>query len=165
MADQPSTATPPAQPVFSIEKVYVKDMSLEVPNAPQVFVENAQPQVDVELGTQHAQMADGLFESTLTITVTAKLAEKTFFLVECAQSGIFQIRNFPEQDLAAVLGIGCPSVLFPYAREAVSSMVNRAGFPPINLAPVNFEQLFVQQLQQQQQQQQGQAGPKIEIAH
>lgn len=162
MADQPDPAA--AQPVFAIQKLYVKDLSLEVPNAPQVFLETAQPQVDVELGMQHQQVAEGLFESTLTITVTAKATEKTFFLVECAQAGIFEIRNFAEQDLAAVMGIGCPSVLFPYAREAIASMVNRAGFPAVNLNPVNFEQIFVQQLQQQQQQQQSQ-GPKIEIAH
>ena len=160
-------ADEPVQPIFTIEKIYVKDMSLEVPNAPAVFVETAQPQVDIELGTQNQQISEGLFESTLTITVTAKQNDKVYFLVECAQSGIFQIRNFPEQDLGAVMGIGCPSVLFPYAREAIASMVTRAGFPAINLAPVNFEQIFVQQMQAQQAQQQGAdvSGPKIEIAH
>ncbi len=149
------------QPVFSIEKIYVKDLSLEIPNAPQVFMTNEAPQLEVQL-TQGVQALEGaLYEVTLTITVTAKAGEKTMFLVEAAQAGIFQIRNVPENDVDPILGMVCPNVLFPYARETISDTVNRAGFPPVLLAPVNFEGLYQQRLAQQQQQQ----GPKIEIAH
>ena len=149
------------QPVFSIEKIYVKDLSLEIPNAPQVFMSNEAPQLEVQL-TQGVQALEGaLYEVTLTITVTAKAGEKTMFLVEAAQAGIFQIRNVPENDVDPILGMVCPNVLFPYARETISDTVNRAGFPPVLLAPVNFEGLYQQRLAQQQQQQ----GPKIEIAH
>ena len=146
------------QPVFSIEKIYVRDLSLEVPNAPQVFMSNEAPQLDVQL-SQGVQSVDGaLFEVTLTVTVTAKAGDKTVFLVEVAQAGIFQIRNVPQAELDPILGMVCPNVLFPYAREAVSDTVNRAGFPPVLLAPVNFESLYQQRMAEQQ-------SPKIEIAH
>ncbi|AXE30758.1 protein-export chaperone SecB [Chromobacterium phragmitis] len=137
------------QPAFSIEKIYVKDMSLEVPNAPQVFLEQAQPEIDMQLASAGQQLDDGFFEVTLTVTVTAKLPEKTMFLCEVAQGGIFQIRNIPAEDLDPILGVACPNILFPYAREAVSSIVNRAGFPPVLLAPINFEALYMQQRAQQ----------------
>ena len=146
------------QPVFSIEKIYVKDLSLEVPNAPQVFISNDAPQLEVQL-SQGVQAVDGaLFEVTLNITVTAKAGDKTVFLVEVAQAGIFQIRNVPQSELDPILGMVCPNVLFPYARETVSDTVNRAGFPPVLLAPVNFEALYQQRVAEQQ-------SPKIEIAH
>ncbi|KUM05611.1 protein-export chaperone SecB [Chromobacterium subtsugae] len=137
------------QPAFSIEKIYVKDLSLEVPNAPQVFLEQAQPEIDMQLASAGQQLDDGFYEVTLTVTVTAKLPEKTMFLCEVAQSGIFQIRNVPGEDLDPILGVACPNILFPYAREAVSSVVNRAGFPPVLLAPINFEALYMQQRAQQ----------------
>lgn len=147
------------QPVFSIEKIYVKDLSLEIPNAPQVFMSNEAPQLEVQL-TQGVQALEGaLYEVTLTVTVTAKAGEKTVFLVEAAQAGIFQIRNVPQADIDPILGMVCPNVLFPYARETVSDTVNRAGFPPVLLAPVNFEGLYQQRLAEQQKE------PKIEIAH
>ena len=146
------------QPVFNIEKIYVKDLSLEVPNAPQVFMSNDAPQLEVQL-SQNVQSVDGaLFEVTLKVTVTAKAADKTVFLVEVAQAGIFQIRNVPQSELDPILGMVCPNVLFPYARESISDTVNRAGFPPVLLAPVNFEALYQQRMAEQQ-------GPKIEIAH
>jgi len=146
------------QPVFSIEKIYVRDLSLEVPNAPQVFMSNDAPQLDVQL-SQGVQSVDGaLFEVTLKVTVTAKAGDKTVFLVEVAQAGIFQIRNVPQAELDPILGMVCPNVLFPYARETVSDTVNRAGFPPVLLAPVNFEALYRQRMAEQQ-------SPKIEIAH
>lgn len=146
------------QPVFSIEKIYVRDLSLEVPNAPQVFMSNDAPQLDVQL-SQGVQSVDGaLFEVTLKVTVTAKAGDKTVFLVEVAQAGIFQIRNVPQAELDPILGMVCPNVLFPYARETVSDTVNRAGFPPVLLAPVNFEALYQQRMAEQQ-------SPKIEIAH
>ena len=145
------------QPVFSIEKIYVRDLSLEVPNTPQVFISNDAPQLDVQL-SQSVQPVDGaLFEVTLKVTVTAKAGDKTVFLVEVAQAGIFQIRNIPQAELDPVLGMVCPNVLFPYARETVSDTVTRAGFPPVLLAPVNFEGLYQQRMAEQQE-------PKIEIA-
>jgi preprotein translocase subunit SecB len=137
------------QPVFSIEKLYVKDLSLEIPNAPQIFLERDAPQVDVQLQTQGKSVQDGVYDVVLSITVTAKLGERTVFLVEVAQAGIFQIRNVPEGDLEPILGIACPNILFPYAREVVSDAVTRAGFPPVVLNPMNFEALYQQRLQQQ----------------
>lgn len=145
-------------PVLSIEKIYLKDASVEVPNAPQVFLENVQPQIDVQMGTQAQQIADGLFETTLQITVTAKAGDRTLFLCEAAQAAIFQIRGFGDEEMQAILGIGCPTTVFPYARETIASLVQRAGFPPINLAPVSFEALYMQQMQQQQQQNGGGSG-------
>lgn len=143
------------QPVFSIEKIYVKDLSLEVPNAPQIFLDRDPPQVEVGLQSEAGGIGDGVFEVALTVTVTARLGEKTVFLVEAAQAGIFQIRNVPEEELEPVLAIACPNILFPYARETVSDIINRAGFQPILLAPVNFETLYRQRLEQQAQQQPG----------
>lgn len=140
------------QPVFTIEKVYVKDLSLEIPNAPQIFLERAQPEMQVQLHSEAKPVSEGLFQADLTVTVTAKLGDKTMFLVEATQSGIFQIRNLPEEDMNPVLGIACPNILFPYARETVSDVVTRAGFPPLLLAPVNFEAMYQQRLEAQQQQ-------------
>ena len=139
------------QPVFNIEKIYVKDLSLEVPNAPQIFLEREAPQIDVQLHTTSGVVSEGVYETVLTVTITAKLQEKTMFLVEAVQAGIFQIRNVPSQELDPVLGIACPNILFPYLREVVSDVVTRAGFPPVLLNPVNFEAIYQQQLQQKQQ--------------
>ncbi|HRP96747.1 MAG TPA: protein-export chaperone SecB [Rhodocyclaceae bacterium] len=143
--------TEQAQPVFSIEKLYVKDLSLEVPNAPKVFLERETPQVNVQLRTNGEVVDDGVYEVTLTVTASAKLPnDKTLFLVEVAQAGIFQIRNIPDGELEPVMMIGCPNILFPYAREAVSDAVTRAGFQPVILAPVNFEGLYQAQKQQRE---------------
>ena len=138
------------QPVFSIEKIYVKDLSLEIPNAPAVFLQRETPQVGIELRNNAATIGDGVFEVVITVTVTSKVEDKTVFLVEVAQAGIFQIRNVPEQDLEPILAVACPNILFPYARETVSDAINRAGFPPVILAPVNFEALYQQRLTEQQ---------------
>jgi preprotein translocase subunit SecB len=135
------------QPVFTIEKIYVKDLSLEVPNAPQIFLEREQPQVEVQLNTSANKVDEGIYESTLSITVTSKVGEKTAFLIEVSEAGIFQLRNIPDADLESVLGIACPNIIFPYAREVISDVLVRAGFPPMLLAPVNFEALFQQQKQ------------------
>lgn len=135
------------QPVFSIEKIYTKDLSLEIPNAPQIFLEREAPSVDVQLHNESRQVDEGIFESVITVTVTAKLGDKTMFLVEAAQAGIFVIRNVPQEHLGPVLGITCPNIVFPYAREVVSDVVSRAGFPPVMLSPVNFEALYAQQEQ------------------
>jgi preprotein translocase subunit SecB len=149
------------QPMFNIEKIYLKDLSLEVPGGPQTFMQPEQPQLEIQLDQQSQRINDFLFEVTLVITVTAKRDDKTLFLVEASQSGVFQIRNVPEAELAPVLGIVCPNVLFPYARETVSDVITRAGFPPVLLAPVNFEALFQQRAAQASQP----AGPRIEVAH
>ncbi|MBI4985517.1 MAG: protein-export chaperone SecB [Rhodocyclales bacterium] len=138
-------------PVFSIEKLYVKDLSLEVPNAPQCFFEQEAPAVEIQLQTGGQAVGEGLFDVVLTVTVAAKVGEKTLFLVEAAQAGLFQIRNVPEEELEPIVAVACPNILFPYAREAVSDAVNRAGFPPVLLAPVNFENLYRQRLEQQAQ--------------
>jgi len=152
---------PQQQPIFGIEKIYVKDLSLEIPHAPDVFLSGEQPQVDVQLHNEGALIGEGLYQVVLTVTVTAKAGDKTMFLVEAAQAGIFQIRNVPENDLEPLLATACPNILFPYARETVSGVISRAGFPPVYLAPVNFDAIYLQRLQQAQEQ----AAPKIEIAH
>ncbi|HEX4858234.1 MAG TPA: protein-export chaperone SecB [Usitatibacteraceae bacterium] len=136
------------QPLYSIEKIYVKDLSLEVPNAPKIFLEREAPNVDVQLHHVSNRVDDGVFQTELTLTVTAKIGDKTMFLVEANQAGIFAIRNVPDNELALILGIGNPNILYPYARETISDAIVRAGFPPVLLNPVNFEALF--QAQQQQ---------------
>ena len=138
------------QPTFSIEKIYVKDLSLEIPHAPTIFMQRETPQIDVQLHNQGGMVEEGVYETVLTVTVTAKLAEdKTLFLVEVAQAGIFQVRNIPQADLEPILGITCPNILFPYVRETISDMVSRAGFPPVLLNPVNFELMYQQQRTEQ----------------
>ena len=150
------------QPMFSIEKLYVKDVSLEIPNAPQVFLEREAPQVDIQLHHNSQRVDEGIFQTTLTVTVTAKVGEKVLFLVEVGQSGIFQVRNIVGQELDAVLGMACPNILFPYVREVISDLTVRAGFPPVVLSPVNFEAIYQQQLQQGQQPA-APASPEVQI--
>lgn len=133
------------QPVFTIEKLYTKDVSLEVPGAPQVFLTQAQPEIDMQVATEGKQIEEGFFECTVTVTITAKLPDnKILFLNEVAQSGMFRIQNIPQEDLEPILAVACPNILFPYARETVSNMVTRAGFPPVLLAPINFEGMYMQ---------------------
>ena len=160
MADPRQPATPPEQASFQIEKIYAKDVSLEIPNAPQVFLEQAQPQLEVQIGTGVANFAESLYEVTVSATVTAKTGERTLFLAEAVQAGIFVIRNVPAQELDPLLGIGCPTIVFPYLRETLSDLIIRGGFPPVLLAPVSFESLYMQRRQQGQQP----GGPQIEIA-
>ena len=138
------------QPGFGIEKIYVKDLSLEIPNAPQIFTQRETPQLSVELSNAANQLDEGVFEVAITVTVTSKLEDKTVFLVEVAQACIFQVRNIPVENLDMILGVTCPNILFPYARETVSDVVIRAGFPPVLLNPINFEALYAQQRQQAQ---------------
>ena len=136
-------------PSFAIEKLYVKDLSLEVPSAPEIFLERESPEVNIQLQTAVKGLGDGAFEVTLTVTVTAKLVEKTVFLVEVGQAGIFRVKNVPEDNLEPILSIACPNILFPYAREVVSDSITRAGFAPVLLQPVNFEALYTARAQQQ----------------
>jgi len=151
MAVEKAQAQDPAQqPQFTIEKIYVKDLSLEVPNAPQVFLERESPKVDIQLGTRATPLEEGHYEVVLTVTSTAKLGEKTVFLIEAHQAGIFEIRNLPPESLEPVLGVTCPNILFPYVRETVSDAIVRAGFPQFLLAPVNFELLYQQRMRQAQ---------------
>lgn len=136
-------------PAFSIEKVYVKDLSVEVPNSPEIFLEREAPNVEIQLRTEGRPVGEGVFDVLLTVTVTAKLEEKTVFLVEIGQAGIFQIRNVPDEAMEPILAVACPNILFPYAREAISDATTRAGFSPVTLQPVNFEALYQQRLEAQ----------------
>jgi len=135
------------QPVFSIEKIYVKDLSVELPNAPQCFLEREAAQIEVQLGSSGTAVGEGTFEVSLTATITAKVGDKTQFLVEVVQAGIFLIQNVPDADIEPIVAVACPNILFPYAREAVSDCVTRAGFPPVLLAPVNFEAVYRQRVE------------------
>jgi preprotein translocase subunit SecB len=151
---QPQQPQQQAMPVFQIEKIYVKDLSVEVPNAPAIFLERDAPQIDMQLNTQSAPVdaANGIYQTILTLTINAKIKDKAAFLVELQQGGIFRIQNIPQEALEPALGIGCPNIIFPYAREAVSDAVLKAGFPPLMLQPVNFEVLYMQQQQARSQQ-------------
>ena len=137
------------QPVFGIEKLYVKDISVEVPNAPEIFLEREAPQVEIQLNSAGRGLGDGAYEVLLTVTVTAKLGEKTVFLVEVGQAGIFRVLNVPNEQIEPLIAVACPNILFPYARETVSDAVTRAGFSPVVLQPVNFEAMYMQRLQEQ----------------
>ena len=156
-AGDPSQA--PQQASFQIEKLYVKDLSLEVPNAPQVFMQAENPQLEIQVRNEGMQFAEGMFEVTVTVTVTARAGEKTVFLAEVAQAGIFSMRGIAAEDLDPLLGIGCPTILYPYAREAISDLVTRAGFPAVLLAPISFDQIYMERRQQ------AAAEPKIELAN
>lgn len=138
-------------PAFSIEKIYVKDLSLEVPNAPHCYLERDPAEITLQMQTGAEAVGDGIFNVVLTLTVSAKIGEKTQFLIEAAQAGIFQIRNVPDEEMEPIIAVACPNILFPYARETVSDAVTRAGFPPVLLAPVNFESIYRERLAQQQQ--------------
>ena len=137
------------QAVFSIEKLYVKDLSLEVPHAPRIFLEATEPEVEMSVATSNQKLEDEFYEVSITVKVEAKLADGRYmFLNEVTQSGIFRLANIPEEDVNLLLAVACPNILFPYARETVSSEITRAGFPPVLLAPINFEAMY-QQAQQQ----------------
>ena len=141
---QMSESTESQQPTFLIEKIYVKDLSLEIPHAPQIFLEREAPEINMQLGGKNQNLGDGLHEVLLTVTVTAKIKDKMMFLVEVQQAGVFRIGNISEEEMGPVLGIGCPTIIFPYLREVVSDTVTRAGFPPVIINPVNFEAIYRQ---------------------
>jgi preprotein translocase subunit SecB len=134
---------------FSIQKIYTKDISFETPNSPKIFIETWQPHVDFNLTTNLQNLDDDLYEVTLTVTVTVKCGEKVAYLVEVCQAGVFVLANFTEEEMGPLAGSFCPNVLFPYAREAVSDLATRGGFPQLLLAPINFDALYAQQVQQQ----------------
>ena len=141
MADEDLT------PVFQIQRMYLKDLSLEQPNSPQILVEQAQPQVDINLGVGAEPVAEGVFEVTVTATVTTKVGDRTLFLVEAKQAGIFEIRNIPDDQMQGLIGIVCPQMIYPYLRAIISDICTRAGFPPILLTEVNFQAMFEAQQQ------------------
>ncbi len=138
-------------PVFQIQRIYLKDLSLEQPNSPQILLEQGQPQVEINLGLGAGPIGDGVYEVTVTATVTTKVNDKVLFLVEAKQGGIFEIRNIPEDQLQPIIGIACPGIIYPYLRAIVSDVCTRAGFPPVLLSEVNFQAMFEAQQAQQAQ--------------
>lgn len=141
MADTPTQNTP----VFQIQRVYLKDMSLEQPNSPAILLEQEQPTVDIQLSLDAAVVSDGIYEVSVTATVHTKIKDKTVFLVEAKQAGIFEVRNLPQEQLDAVMGVTCPQIVYPYLRGNLADIVNRAGFPPVHLTEINFQGMYEQQ--------------------
>ncbi len=158
MADPAATVDANA-PVFSIEKLYVKDLSVENPNAPQSYLWRESPSVQIGLDHESSAIEDGFYNVLLKVTATATIADKTLFLVEAALGGIFQIRNFAESDMEPLLAVHCPNIMFPYIREVISDAVNRMGYPAIYLQPINFEAMYQARVQQQLQQGNGASQP------
>jgi preprotein translocase subunit SecB len=132
-------------PVFQIQRVYLKEASLEQPNSPAILLEQQQPTVDIQLGVESAPVGEGVFEVCVTATVHTKIGDKTVFLVECKQAGIFEIRNLPDDQMGPIMGIACPQIVYPYLRGNVADVVTRAGFPPVHLAEINFQAMYEQQ--------------------
>jgi preprotein translocase subunit SecB len=132
-------------PVFNIQRVYLKEASLEQPNSPAILLQQQQPTVQINLGVNAENVGEGVFEVTVAATVQSKIEDKTVFLVECKQAGIFEIRNVPEDQMGGVMGIACPQIVYPYLRGNVADLIQRAGFPPVHLAEINFQQLYQQQ--------------------
>ncbi len=138
-----------AENIFNIQKIYSKDISFEAPNSPKIFTDTWEPNNNLDINTNAHKLADNVFEVVLSITVTAKVKEDTAYLVEVHQAGIFSLENFSDTDIHGMLGSFCPNILFPYAREAISDIVSRGGFPQLLLAPINFDALYEQHMQQQ----------------
>ncbi len=136
-------------PVFAIQRVYLKDLSLEIPHAPHIFLEQQGPEIEIQLDVGGEALADGVYESAVTVTVTAKVGDKTLFLVEAKEAGIFEIRGIPEEQLPMLLNIVCPNVIYPYLRSNIADTIQRTGLPPVHLAEINFEALYQQRLQQE----------------
>ena len=136
------------QPTFSIQRIYLKDLSLEMPNAPTILLEQGHPQVDVQLNLHAEPAAEGIYEVAITATVTAKLGDKVLFLVEAKQAGLFEIRNVPNDQLQPIIAIACPQIVYPYLRATVADTINRTGLPPVHLTEVNFQAMYEAQLKQ-----------------
>jgi preprotein translocase subunit SecB len=139
------------QPEFSIQRLYIKDLSVESPNSPKIFLEQWEPDLNIDLNVDNNSVENDLYEVILTVTATVKIKDQTAFLVEVKQAGIFSMKGFPEDQIKPMLGSFCPNLLYPYAREAISSAVTRAGFPQLYLAPVNFDALYQQHEEQEKQ--------------
>ncbi len=133
------------EPVFLIQRVYLKDLSLEQPNSPAILLSQEQPAVDIQIGLDSEQVADGVYEITVTATVTAKINDQTMFLVEAKQAGIFEIRHMPDGQMEPITGIACPQIIYPYLRSNVADVIQRAGFPPVHMAEINFQAMYDQQ--------------------
>jgi preprotein translocase subunit SecB len=144
------------EPVFQIQRVYLKDLSLEQPNSPGILLDQQQPSVDIQLGVEANPVTDGIFEITVSATVQTKIGDKTVFLVEAKQAGIFEARGIPQEQMGAILGIACPQIVYPYLRGNVADVIQRAGFPPVHLAEINFQAMY-----EQQQAQAGEDAPRI----
>ena len=136
-------------PVFQIQRVYLKEASLEQPNSPHIFLEEGQPNIDVQLAMGAENLADGIYEISVTATVTTKLEDKVMFLVECKQAAIFEIRNIEAEQLDPIIGVACPQIVYPYLRSSVSDFVTRAGFPPVHLSEINFQAMYEKQRAEQ----------------
>ena len=146
MADQAIPGSNPDQsPVFQIQRVYLKESSLEQPNSPGILLVQEQPTVDIQLGVNAEPVADGIFEVSVTATVQTKIKDKTVFLVEVKQAGIFEIRNLPQEQMNQVMGIACPQIVYPYLRGNVADLIQRGGFPPVHLSEINFQAMYEQQ--------------------
>ena len=137
MADQ--------EPVFQIQRVYLKEASLEQPNSPAILLEQEQPSVDIQLGVEANPVAEGIYEVCVTATVQTKIQDRTVFLVEAKQAGIFEIRNLPPEQLGQIMGIACPQIVYPYLRGNVADLIQRGGFPPVHLSEINFQAMYEQQ--------------------
>lgn len=151
MADNNSAAPAAGNaPVFQLQRIYLKDASLELPNAPRIFLEQEAPQVDVQLEVTNEAVLEGIVEVVVRVTATAKLKDKVLFLVEAKQAGIFEMRGIADEQTQPILGIVCPSIIYPYLRANVADLINRTGLPPIHLAEINFESMYQQRVAQQQ---------------
>lgn len=135
------------EPVFQIQRVYLKDASLEQPNSPEILMQQEQPSVDIQLGVETKPVVDGIFEVTVTATVHTKIDDKTVFMVEAKQAGIFEVRNIDPEQMGSILGIACPQIVYPYLRGNVADVIQRAGFPPVHLAEINFQAMYQQQVE------------------
>jgi preprotein translocase subunit SecB len=152
-AGQPAGNNPQAAatgPVFQLQRCYLKDASLELPNSPRIFLEQQAPSVDVQLEVGNSSVMEGIYEVVVRVTATAKVGDKVLFLVEGKQGGIFEIRNLPKEQFEPIVGIVCPNIVYPYLRANVADLISRTGLPPIHLAEINFEALYQQRLAQQQ---------------
>jgi preprotein translocase subunit SecB len=132
-------------PIFQIQRVYLKEASLEQPNSPAILLEQEQPTVDIQLGVNAAPVGEGVFEVMVTATVQTKIKDKTVFLVEATQAGIFELRNLPQEQMGPILGIACPQIVYPYLRGNVADLIQRGGFPPVHLSEINFQAMYEQQ--------------------
>jgi preprotein translocase subunit SecB len=130
------------QPVFQIQRIYLKDLSLEQPNSPGIFLEQEPPAIEVAVSVGNDMLTEGIYESSVTVTVTARIKDKTAYLIEGKQSGIFEASNIPKDQLEPLLGIGCPNILYPYLRANIADAISRAGFPPLHLNELNFEAFY-----------------------
>ena len=147
MSEEKAASNEKPQQQFEIQKIYLKDASLETPNSPYIFKEKWNPEIKLQINTSTNSLSDTTHEIVLNLTVTAEMQEKTAFLVEVQQAGIFFLKGFPQDQMGPMLGAFCPNILFPYAREAIDALVIKGGFPPLMIKPVNFDALYLQHLQ------------------